>query len=107
MKNELRAWLFLCRGIVSGNAVINPVSRITSNRPFIRFVLYAAVVVYITAWVSFVVVVENRSSPDPSFALQEVGVNTSLVTTVLLVVQTAFQLLGERAALGKLPPSLS
>ena len=106
LTNELKVWLLSYGEIASGNLVKNSICRITSNRPLICFVLATAVVVDVITWVCYFLIVENGSSFDPCFALQEVGVNIFLFATVLLVIHTVLQRCEERAALSEPPPSI-
>lgn len=90
---------------MSGNAVKNSISRVTSKRPFIWFLLGLAAATAIAAGVSSAIFFENGIYPDPGFPLQAASVGIFLLTTVMLAVQTGFQLRAERAALSKSSPS--
>jgi len=68
----------------NGNVTKNPVSRITSSRLFICFVLGVAVIFGIAAWVC-----EFQENPS-GFPLQETCVSIFLFATVLLAGNTIF-----------------
>lgn len=88
---ELKMWLLSCREIASGNVFKNPISRVTSNRYLICFILAVAVAIGI---VTFVCDSQGNTS---AFALQETYAILFLVVTILMGVQTVFQVNAERS----------
>lgn len=95
--NQLKVWLLSCRGIMSGNVLKNPISRITSNRHLIRFALFAATGLGIAAWAGYYNGLEARIA----IILQKVSVIVFLFVTAMLAIQAGFQVHAERTAPGK------
>ena len=84
-----------------GTVVKNPIFRVTSNRYFVRFVLFVGVVLGIATWACVAVV------DISALSLEKACVSFALVATILFTIHTAFHVGEERAALGKSsPPSL-
>lgn len=98
LTSELIVWLS-CRGAISGNVIKNGVSRITSNAHFFRSILAIGVIFAVSTWACYFQAIYSTA-----WYLQEVCVNTFLLATLILAVQTLFVLSAERTRAGKSSP---